>query len=189
MSSLLNAEWPEIKAVRSAEANLLSHCILQQSWNNNNNKKKSNGNNHSNWEERKHYSCSRDKQQGQEIHKHRPAGVTVEPRSVLSTGKHRPVLKHQCAHAVGATPRVWKWPKGLRKIPRVLGEERGVSVRCGGWCLGDGWWIKWCPTKAPNWPPCDKNKHIMMIVTRRVKKAVQVCRAANTRRLFPTPTP
>lgn len=66
MSSLLNAEWPEMKAVRSAEANLLSHCILQQSWNNNN---KSNGNNHSNWEERKHYSCSRDKQQGQEIHK------------------------------------------------------------------------------------------------------------------------
>ena len=67
MSSLLNAEWPEMKAVKSAEANFLLHCTLQQSWNNNN--KKSNSNNHSNWEERNHYSCTRDKQQGQEIHK------------------------------------------------------------------------------------------------------------------------
>ena len=33
MSSLLNAEWPEMKAVKSAEANLFLHCILQQSCN------------------------------------------------------------------------------------------------------------------------------------------------------------
>lgn len=41
-----------------------------------------------------------------ERRRRRPAGVIVKPQSVLSSGKRRPVLKHQCALAVGTTPGV-----------------------------------------------------------------------------------